>query len=146
MPERMYDLAFVRRVLEIGEKYELQGDIYWRCGPMYGGGNFNNPASFFVNTNDLFWWACADLEEITPENVEELERACSDCKAAERVVGTVYGPSLFACRVRGMRPQGAAYPKEESLWPLFDATGPIRENDIGNPKKHPRDRAIVQAE
>lgn len=41
---------------------------------------------------------------------------------------------LFAARVRGMRPQGAAYtfyPPE--TWPLFDACGPEREIGFGNP-------------
>lgn len=138
-----YSMDFVRRLLELGEKYEMQGEIYWRCGPQYGGGEFNDPASFFVNCNDLFWWACADLEEITPENIGVLEQALKDCDAVEPRLGSIYGPSLFACRVRGMRPQGAAYPKDEKYWALFDAAGPERDIDksgFGNPKSHPRDR------
>jgi len=44
---------------------------------------------------------------------------------------------LFAARVRKMRPQGAAYKVryDESIWPLFDACGPVREVGFGNPKE-----------
>lgn len=44
---------------------------------------------------------------------------------------------LFCARVRGERPQGAAYKVRypEELWPLFDAAGPEREVGFGNPRK-----------
>ena len=44
---------------------------------------------------------------------------------------------LFAARVRQMRPQGAAYKVryDESIWPLFDECGPVREVGFGNPKE-----------
>jgi hypothetical protein len=50
---------------------------------------------------------------------------------------------LFWCaRVRGMRPQGACYKSiPEAFWPLFDACGPAREADLGNPSKQPCEAA-----
>ena len=137
---RVYDMAFIRRLLELGEKYDLQGDIFWRCGKVYGGGNYDDPATFFINCSDTFWWGTADGEDVTPENIDALEKALADCKTAHPTLGHIYGTELFACRIRGLRPQGAAYPKEPELWPLFDACGPERAVEFGNPKKHPRDR------
>ena len=125
-----YDMAFVRRLLEIGEEYEAHSILNWRCGEKYGGGRFADPASFFVNVNDVFWWATADLEEITPENIEELERAFADCQEAGGYVGTAYGHVLFAARQRAMRPQQPAYPKDADMagiCVLFDAAGPVRD-------------------
>ena len=48
--------------------------------------------------------------------------------------GGTHGPLLFCCRVRGMRPQGAALRSiPKPLWPLFDAAGPERNpKDFGN--------------
>lgn len=44
---------------------------------------------------------------------------------------------LFAARVRGMRPQGAAYKVryDKSIWHLFNECGPERETGPGNPKE-----------
>jgi hypothetical protein len=44
------------------------------------------------------------------------------------------GAELFCARVRKMRPQGAWYAYcPEAEWPLFDACGPERGVDAGNP-------------
>lgn len=134
-----YDMGFVSRLLRLMDEYDSHDALFWRCGAQYGGGEFHTPASFFVNVNDVFWWGCADLEEITPENIAALERSYADAKAAHKF-GFIYAPHLFAARVRGMRPQGACYPPEPELWPLFDACGPERPVDAGNPRPHPRDR------
>jgi hypothetical protein len=48
------------------------------------------------------------------------------------------GITLYACRRKHMRPQGASYPSDKELWPLFDACGPEREISLGNPC-HPGD-------
>ena len=139
MERRFYDMKFIERLLKVGEKYDMRDQFYWRCGPKYGGGQFNYPASFFINCNDLFYWGCADLEEVTPENIGELEKALEDAKEAHPE-GHIWGDFLFCCRMRKMRPQGAAYVEYEELWPLFDDCGPERLVEIGNPRKHPRDR------
>lgn len=133
-------LAFVRRVLAVYDAFdgpEAGGELFWRVDGEYA------PVSFFAICNDLFHWATADLEPITPENVGELEGAVADCRAVDDVAGVCNATALFCCRARGMRPQGAAYPKDERFWPLFDACGPERPSDalaFGNPNTHPRDR------
>lgn len=132
------DNEYILKVLQLASKYDLCGDLYWRTDDEY------EPCTFFVNCNDVFAWACADCEEITPENIDELERAMQDCiKASNLTGGEIYGEMLFCCRIRKMRPQGAAYPKKcPDLWPLFDACGPERKTDFGNPHPHPKD--VVQ--
>jgi hypothetical protein len=141
------DMEFVRRVLAIFNGFHGQDgeNLHFRVDGKYA------PVSFFVNCNDAFWWGCADGEEITPENVGEMERALADCLALDKeldrppgrgVYAGIYADVLFCCRVRKMRPQGATYdhlPKE--LWPLLDACGPPREVTPGNPKPHPSERA-----
>lgn len=43
---------------------------------------------------------------------------------------------LFAAKVKGMRPQGAAYTYiPTDAWDLFDACGPERQTGMGNPYK-----------
>ena len=75
----------------------------------------------FVNCNDLFYWACADAEDITLEDIPDLERAISECPNL--------GHLLWCCRKRGMRPQGPFYneftPEEAAL---FDQAGPERDD------------------
>ncbi len=119
---------FVLRVLQIFSKYDSHDNLWWRTDDKYA------PVTFFVNCNDLFFWAYADLEEITEQNIDCLEQSFVDASAAHED-GDIYGTMLFCCRQRKMRPQGAAYPKVQELWPLFDACGPEREIGFGNPAK-----------
>jgi hypothetical protein len=104
--------------LDIHEAYDA---IWWRTGPIYGGGEYARPATFLVNCNDFFY-AAADAEEITPENVEELDKAFRDCKAAAGFEGLDYAPLLFCARVRRMGNwRGKPYPEDNAaLQALFD--------------------------
>ena len=94
-----------------------------------------------VNCNDLFFWGCSDLEVVTPETLPFLEKAIKDCKDIDdnndpKVLGAdpeLIGMDLYCCRQRGMRPQGACYPKHKEYWPLIDACGEERELGVGNP-------------
>lgn len=119
------DPAFIFDLLRLFAEEDLIGSLYW----VEDGDSFQ----FFVGCNDVFAWGCADGEDITLENLPQLRQAITDAKAADPVMGSIYGCHLFVARVRGMRPQGAAYPKEQALWPLFDACGPEREVGFGNP-------------
>lgn len=110
-------------------------DLWWRTDGEYA------PATFWVKCGDQFYWGCADLEELTPENLGTLDAAVADCRAVDPVVGGSYAAMLFCCRVRGMRPQGAAYPDDRRFWELLDACGPRREPGLGNPRPHPREAA-----
>jgi hypothetical protein len=124
---------FILKVLHIVYKYDDCDILKWSVE--------NNKVYFYVNCNDLFWWATADGESVTEENVDEFERAYIDTNAINPDRGSIYASALFCCRVRKMRPQGVAYPKEaKELWPLFDACGPERPIDkepFGNPRPRP---------
>ena len=123
---RLESYEFVIEVLRLADEYEIHELLWWRAGGQYV------PVTFFVRANDLLEWGCADAERLTPENIGVLRQAILDCAAVDDCsVG--YGCELFVCRLQGMRPQGAAYPPEEALWPLFNACGPEREVGFGNP-------------
>lgn len=120
-------MEFLSRLFSILDDFDQHDDLYFRTGQRFGGGSFAEPASFFINCNDLFYWATADLEEITPENIDLLEQSFADAKAACQF-GELYGGALFAARSRGMRPQQPAYAQYPAeMHPLFDAAGPVRD-------------------
>jgi hypothetical protein len=113
--------------------YGLGERVWWRTDPKYA------PVTFFVNCNDVFCWGTSDCEDLTPERLPLLGKALDDCAAAlggdadAEKKGWPWGIDLFVARLRGERPQGAAYPTDQRLWPLFDACGPERKTGLGNP-------------
>jgi len=125
----MSDSMFVINVLKLVAEYDLCGMLWWRCDDEYA------PITFFINCNDLFWWASGDCERITEENLSVLEQTIKDCEAIDNVTGAILACELFCARIRHMRPQGAAYPDNKELWPLYDACGPERKLDAANPCK-----------
>ena len=110
-------------LLKLVAANDLHSDLIW-----------NDDLDFYVLCNDLFFWGCADAEDIeSQEDVDLFEKAIKDVGAFD-----VWASYLFCARKRKMRPQGAAYPNTaQSLWPLFDACGPEREITAGNPKPRP---------
>ena len=80
-----------------------------------------------------------DGVELTPENLPLLRKTLRDCIDVDPKFGSIYAPTVFACRSRGERPQGAAYPKNASaeIWKLLDECGPERPIDFCNPKPRP---------
>ena len=102
-PPELFDLI---RDDESGVSISLWGD-----GP-----------TFEVNCNDLFWWACADAEELTLEEIPDLLRALEESPK--------FGTDLWVARKREMRPQDPYYsyftPQETEL---FNACGPERAKD-----------------
>lgn len=127
----VYD--FTVCVLTLIRRKDLHSTFYWQTEGDAA------PLTFFLNCNDLFAWGSADAEDITPDNIERLEKAIEECEAIDSDDGAMIGCDLFVCRERGMRPQGACYPQgggypeDRRFWPLFDACGPEREVGIGNP-------------
>jgi hypothetical protein len=118
---------FELRVLRLFDEYEIHNSLYWRVD----GGS----VSWFVLCNDLFYWGLSEQQAITPDTIDVLERSIKDCEAISQSTSQ-YGVDLYSCRVRGMRPQGAAYPHGmdgDALDPLFDACGPEREIFMMNP-------------
>jgi len=97
----------------------------------------NDKLTIAVMCNDFFDWGTADCEEITPADISALTDAFVDARAA---TGQRFesGGELWCARKRGMRPQGACYKYvDESLWPLLDAAGPVREIGLRNPYSCP---------
>ena len=119
------DLDFIMRVFRV-TAFDNCGDIWWRTDDKYA------PLTIFVNCNDVFYWAMADCEEITPDNIDVFEQAYKDAAAAENDEYPSHGNDLFAARVRKMRPQPPCYKyyREkggDKLVALFDACGPERD-------------------
>lgn len=136
------DFEFVLRVLRVFDAFNdsPEGDeLWWRTDGEYA------PVTFFAKCSDVFCWGCADMETITPDNISVLEDAVRDCRAVGRPMALLHAVTLFCCRARRMRPQGAVYDGiDEKVWHLFDACGPKREVGIGNPRQHPEDRTTGQ--
>lgn len=53
-------LDFLLRVMDVLAKIDSTDAIWWRTDGEYA------PVTIFVNCSDLFWWAHADVEEVTP--------------------------------------------------------------------------------
>jgi len=61
-----------------------------------------------VNLNDIFWWACADWELISYDDIKDLYERCFDKNGNYKPWGSV----VWGCLKRGMRPQ---HPIEERM-------------------------------
>ena len=148
-------MAFVCKVMSMNDGFQdpwagMFEHLDWRTDNEYA------PITIWVRCNDLFYWACADSEELTPENLAELKKAVDDVALALNAVDPrslprgeefnheewskaydlwkkvgVSASDLFCCRMRKMRPQTPYYDERympEVLKPLFDACGPSRES------------------
>lgn len=119
----MMSMQFIWDVLNTIAVHHAHRDLWWRTDGEY------SPLKFFIHCNDVFVWGSSDCEDVSPENVGVLKQSYADSKDNN-------GNVLFCARVRKMRPQGAYYSFiERGQWPLFDACGPEREIDFGNPHK-----------
>lgn len=114
------ELRFIKEVLGVFDKHDSCDDAWWRVRK-------DGTIRFLVNCNDLFYWATADAEEVTPADVAALDQAYADCDTAGR---NYHGGILFAARKRGMRPQAPyfAYFNDAEV-ELFKACGPEREDE-----------------
>lgn len=91
----------------------------------------------FSNCNDQFYWGCSDAEAVDSlADLECLKQAVAEVEALDKHEGES-GILLWICRQRAMRVQNAAYAYiPPVLWPLFDAAGPHRPAQFGNPYPH----------
>jgi hypothetical protein len=119
--------AYVRRVLDLFAQADIRDELLWFVD--------GHQVVFHANVSDVFEWGCADAEPITPDRLPDLERSYADLAAVGALECLA---ELYAARLRGMRPQGAAYPSKAGVCGLFDACGPEREIGILNPRRHPR--------
>lgn len=120
------DLAFFTRVMEVFYLSDNRDDLIWHVT--------DGRVHLSANVSDIFAWGGADAEPITPETLPVLEQAWKDAKAIDQEFLMAL---LYAARVRGARPQGAAYPETAAAQALFNACGPEREVGLGNPKPVP---------
>lgn len=106
-------------------------DLLWRIGDEF------NVVTFYVNCNDLFYWGCADVEDITPANIHLLGEAVKKLSdvgivaANDKYKYLEWATSLFACMSRGLRPQNCILRNmrkrgDEALALLFESCGPER--------------------
>lgn len=127
--------TLAERVLRV-TAFEYCEDLWWRP-------NEADPEQidFYINCNDVFAWACADVEQITEENIEVLESTFAQCEERLGKYRALWAAILFCARVRKERPQNAWYnlllntdSTEDAFWrEQFDACGPERSVDFGNP-------------
>lgn len=129
------------RVLMAVAKADAHDLIWWRNYGEYSGAVDPAPIAIFAVCSDVFEWATADCEQITESNIECFEKSLQDVLETSGGDPT-WGAALFAARVRGMRPQGASYPTDRRLWPLFDWCGPERQLDALNPHLPGKGEAI----
>ena len=68
-------LAFTLRVLRIFDSFDgpSSDSLWWRTDGEFA------PVTFLVKCSDEFYYACADLERLTPENIEAALEASSPC-------------------------------------------------------------------
>lgn len=139
-------LDFLERFFRVAcDMNAVDSFFYTSSGSVFFIAEQTKQLQIFANCNDLFDWACADAEEVTPENIHILEQAWADIKPMVEewrngfktkwlppekepdYIDTTHAVELFACRIRKMRPQGPCY---QSIPPvvavLFDSAGPDR--------------------
>lgn len=98
--------------------------IWFRLNKM----DFLGDVKLLVNCNDLFWWACADVEEVILDEFASLYDYCYDEQGNEKNQG--WGHSIWACLHREMRPQHPMEDmmKEIGVWTSELEALPVREN------------------
>lgn len=72
-----------------------------------------------LNMNDVFYYATADSEPISFEDIPELKRALEECRKHDKVLGDIYGCRLFVARRRGILPLADKLPDEPEFRRLF---------------------------
>lgn len=98
-------------ILAVFAKADDYETLYWKVE--------GDQIRLWVNCSDWFFWATADMEEVTPEDVPALEQALDDLL---RIKAPEYLGELYASRKRRLRPQGPCYKDmPEAVKPLFDA-------------------------
>lgn len=129
----MNELEFYRAVFSLLDDWSkcIDPEDIYVIGPK---ADTYKRARIFVTCNDVFDWGTADSDELTPDEIEPLKKACSDCEAAHPIFGHIWGAMLWASRKRGARPQGAMWSSiPTQLWPLFEAAAPERPVNLLNP-------------
>lgn len=135
-PQNIVPRTLNERVLRLSA-FDYTEMVWWRL-------NEGDPerVDFYVPCNDVFAWGCADLEQVTEENIDLLEQTLREGEEQFGPYNADLAFTLFVARVRKMRPQDAWYNSalgkdsdEHGWWrERFDAAGPERAQDFGNPR------------
>ena len=121
---------FLERVVRLAAAFEAADHLQFiivvdggeHDGCWAGHGNLEGRLTVSVDCNDLFYWATADLEPIETDADVELLEECLELDDS-------YGPTIYACRKRKMRPQNCVLDKmPEEVKPHFESCGPPRTN------------------
>ena len=106
-----YEAAEVLALFDQADDHE---GVFWRVDMDHG-----RDVKLFANCSDLFYWATADAEEITREDIPLLRQTLADLKAVDAAYNL---NELFAARKRKLRPQRPCYRHFEApVAALFDA-------------------------
>lgn len=128
----MSEHEFLIEVLAIFAKADSHDTLLWTFR--------DDTLELWANVSDIFDWGSADGEAITPDRLPVLRQALADLALLN---ATGWIAELYAARLRGMRPQGAAYPTSHAAQALFNACGPARPLGLGNPKSIPAATGIT---
>lgn len=128
------DPEFILRVLRAFAACDSTDSLRWRLhesSPFFvAPADLGAPIFFWVLCSDEFFLACADAEDVTPENIHVMEQAVIDCLALKETEpqARFWAPTLFVARVRKMRPLARSYgfKNMSKLAELLDACGPER--------------------
>lgn len=143
-PAATSKIEFIERLFLVMASADCRDELFW----------WGKAASFHINCNDTFYWGCADAEPVTWENLPLLEQTYLDLKALDSqpienlrkgaegsfsdgltLPADFWLSLVFCARSRGMRPQGAVYPKgATAICEMLNAAGPDRDIDFCNPK------------
>jgi hypothetical protein len=118
------EAKLLERVIRLAAAYEVVDDLSFTIvddsGYWAGTGNQQGSLHVGVKCNDLFYWATADMEPIETE--ADLE-SLAECL----VIDDVYGPTIYACRRREMRPQNCVLRNTPGeIVPHLESCGPAR--------------------
>lgn len=113
-------------ILAVFSKADDYETLYWKVE--------GDEIRLWVNCSDWFFWATADMEEVSPEDVPALEQALDDLL---RIQAAEYLGDLFVSRKRRLRPQKACYKDmPEAVKPLFNACCTAEEREAADRGDH----------
>lgn len=95
-------------------------ELFWRV--------LDNPLrlAFYVSVSDTFYYACADCEEITSDDIALLWECHNDLHALGTLPLCLWLGTLFVARKRHMRPMHQMLGSDNVAAELFKACGPER--------------------
>lgn len=131
-------LAIINEVAGILDMLKRAARLASECDVDVSLRELDGRAVLMIDSSDL--WGYSDAEEVTPALLDAWETAVVDVKAVlnDAADWPRCSVQLALARIAKTRPQGAYYkyfPKK--TWALFNACGPHRPSELGNPEATP---------